>query len=127
MKFTEIQTTDDLCNDAIDLVTSGYSITAACEMLGISTTTLCNWKNKSEENKQRWEYMYDVKTALIEDALYIKATSGNFSAMKYWLDNRSKGRWTSAVNVNHGGQGDNPLVHKIERVVLDTNGKVIDV
>ena len=61
--------------------------------MGISTTTLYEWKNKYAEIADTLKKTKEVVDRAVENALYKKAIEGDTTAMIFWLKNRRPNDW----------------------------------
>lgn len=61
--------------------------------IGISTSTLYDWKNKYLKFSEALKKGKEVVDFEVENALYKNALAGNVTAQIYWLNNRMPQRW----------------------------------
>lgn len=63
------------------------------EKMGITTSTLYNWKNKHSEISEALKKGKEVVDVEVENALLKLAKSGNITAIIFWLKNRRPDKW----------------------------------
>ena len=80
--------------------------------MGINVSTLYEWKNKYKEINESLKESKEIADLAVENALYLKALSGDTTAMIFWLKNRKQFDWrekqqieanvdsTISINVN---------------------------
>ena len=61
--------------------------------IGISRSTLCEWKIKFPELSDTLKRSKDVADRMVENALFESAISGNITAQIFWLKNRKPDKW----------------------------------
>ena len=61
--------------------------------MGISTTTLYEWKKKYSEIADTLKKTKEVVDRQVENALFKKAIEGDTTAMIFWLKNRRPNDW----------------------------------
>lgn len=59
----------------------------------VSTVTICEWKNKHPEFLNAVGAGKENRDMHVENALYLKAISGDVSACMFWLKNRQPDKW----------------------------------
>jgi len=73
----------------------GQTHTKSAELAGVDYKTIWRWKRKDEEFDAAIRATEAIAIKVVEDALYVKATGGNTTAMIFWLCNRAGDRWRS--------------------------------
>ena len=61
--------------------------------LGISTSTLYEWKRRFPSFSEALKKGKEVADYEVENALYRKALAGDITAIIFWLKNRRPGKW----------------------------------
>jgi transposase-like protein len=61
--------------------------------IGITTTTLYDWKNKFPDFAKALKKGKEVVDYAVQGALLKKALSGDTMAIMYWLNNRRPDKW----------------------------------
>ena len=61
--------------------------------LGISTSTLYEWKKRYPAFSEALKKGKEVADYEVENALYRKALAGDITAIIFWLKNRRPGKW----------------------------------
>lgn len=86
-----------------DWASTGMTTKCLSGNMGVSTTTLYKWINKSELIKQALEEGVTETVENVENALYLAATEDrNFNAIRFFLVNRAPDRWKDKrENENH--------------------------
>lgn len=68
--------------------------------IGITTTTLYDWKNKFPDFAKTLKKGKEVVDYAVQGALLKKALSGDTMAIMYWLNNRQPDKWRRRTDVN---------------------------
>ncbi len=63
------------------------------DKMGITTSTLYDWKNKYSEISEALKKGKEVVDVEVENALLKSAKSGNITAIIFWLKNRRPDKW----------------------------------
>lgn len=71
----------------------GLSDADIAKNMGITETTLYDWKKRFPEFSKALKMSSDIADRIIENALFQKAKSGNLGAMIFWLKNRKPDVW----------------------------------
>ncbi len=71
----------------------GLSDEQIAHNIGISRTTLYDWKNKFEDIADALKKNKEIADYEIENALFEKAKHGDVAAMIFWLKNRKPTKW----------------------------------
>lgn len=67
--------------------------------MGISRSTLNNWKNKYSDISDTLKKGKEVVDRQVENALLKEALDGNITAIIYWLNNRKPDKWRNKRTV----------------------------
>lgn len=67
--------------------------------IGISCSTLYDWKNKHSEFSEVLKRSKEVADYEVENALFVKATSGDVTAQIFWLKNRKPDKWRDKADM----------------------------
>lgn len=67
--------------------------------MGISRSTLNDWKNKYSDISDALKKGKDVVDRQVENALLKEALDGNITAIIYWLNNRKPDKWRNKRTV----------------------------
>lgn len=67
--------------------------------MGISRSTLNNWKNKYSDISDALKKGKEVVDRQVENALLKEALDGNITAIIYWLNNRKPDKWRNKRTV----------------------------
>jgi hypothetical protein len=82
------------------------NVSLACKKTGISRQTLYRWKRDDAEFAQQLNQYYDVGidsiSDLAESKLVEKIQTGDFRAMKFWLENNNKRYIRPRQSITHG-------------------------
>lgn len=78
-----------------------------CEVIGITKPTLYKWIKESDLIKQALSSGKEVADAMVQNALFTSAISGNVLAQIFWLKNRRPQQWRDKV-VQEVEVEDNP-------------------
>lgn len=77
--------------------------------MGISLSTLCEWRNKYPEISEALKEGKDDVDRQVENALFRSALEGNTTAQIFWLKNRKRLEWRDKQEIEHSGEVSNPL------------------
>ncbi len=92
-------------NAFIELIAQGNTIANTCEAMGIDTSTYRKTRLKNPEFAKEVDEAKQIRVHLVEDALFQSAILGNVLAQKFYLVNRSGGRWKEITwKVNRGDE-----------------------
>ena len=78
--------------------------------MGISKSTLYEYRKKSEEFDEALRENKEYADAVIENALYQKAKNGDVTAMIYWLKNRKADKWRDKPSEKEDTDGGGVIV-----------------
>ena len=92
-----------------DLCRNGATMQDIAKVIGISKTTLYKWQKDSELIYKALTTGKDIADALVENALFTKAITGNVLAQIFWLKNRRPDKWRDKVE--HEIQADTENEH----------------
>lgn len=70
------------------------------DKIGISTSTLYEWKNKYPEFAEALKEGKEVVDFQVENALLQNALAGNITAQIFWLKNRKPDKWRDKPEAN---------------------------
>ena len=91
--------------------------------MGISTTTLYEWKKKYSEIADTLKKTKEVVDREVENALFKKAIEGDTTAMIFWLKNRRPNDWRDKRETALSGAVDTtPKEINVNFVKADSNG-----
>lgn len=99
----------------IEMLEEGQTLIEIAKALGISRTAI--WyarKQDSEFDKQVVEAR-DKAVEMVEDALFLKAMSGDTTAMIFYLKNRAPERWSDRREVS-------VLADKVGKIIVELPG-----
>jgi transposase-like protein len=86
--------------------------------IGITTSTLYEWKKKYSEISDALKKTKEVVDREVENALYKKALSGDTTALIFWLKNRRPNDWRDKRETQLSGN-----VQTVpDRLVIDYGG-----
>lgn len=88
------------------------------ENIGISTSTLYEWKKSHPEISEALKKSKDVADRMVENALFKNAVEGNITAQIFWLKNRKPDQWRDKIEYQNN---DNDQV--MEFIKAMKNGK----
>ena len=77
----------------------GLSDEQLARKIGISTSTLYEWKNKHTDFADSIKKSKEVADFEVESALYKKACSGDVTAQIFWLKNRKPDKWRDKTDM----------------------------
>lgn len=82
----------------------GLSDEQLAHNMGITPSTLYEWKKKYPEISESLKKGKEVADIEVENALHELAVSGNVTAIIFWLKNRLPEKWRDKRDVNLGGE-----------------------
>lgn len=74
------------------------------EKIGITATTLYDWKNRFPEISEALKKGKEVVDYEVENALLSKALAGDTTAQIFWLKNRRQDKWRDKPRETDGGE-----------------------
>lgn len=108
------------CERVIELSKDGASLLECAHEIGVVKQTLLNWAEEHDEfldaltrakaARQIWWERVHRSCAL--------TGQGNAASIQFGLKNIAPEEWAEKFDLNHGGQADNPVVHRIERKIV---------
>ena len=113
------------CDQVIELATAeGLSWGACAGDIGVSRQTLTAWAEAHPEfldakrvSEARSQLFWERKLSQLADKG--SAGPGASTAIIFALKNRAKDDWRDTVEQRHVGDPNVPVVHRIERVIID--------
>jgi len=106
----------------INLVANGNTIVNICDAMGIDTSTYRKARIADPEFAKEVDEAKKIRLDLVEDALFVSAISGNVLAQKFYLVNRSGGKWKELSHYNVEGKFDHDVEVDIRLVDEDEHG-----
>lgn len=82
----------------------GLSDEQIAHNMGITPSTLYEWKKKYPEISEALKKGKEVADIEVENALHELALSGNITAIIFWLKNRMPEKWRDKRDVDLGGE-----------------------
>ena len=82
----------------------GLSDEQLAHNMGITPSTLYEWKKKYPEISESLKKGKEVADIEVENALHELAVSGNVTAIIFWLKNRLPEKWRDKRDVDLGGE-----------------------
>ena len=84
------------------------------ENMGISVSTLYEWKNKYSEISESLKKGKEVVDYEVENALLSSALAGNTTAQIFWLKNRRPDKWRDKPHIDNSGAAETELPRLFE-------------
>lgn len=123
-------------NELIAHMSKGLSFLSFAGVISVSKQTLYNWMDEFEEFADARE-VGEAKCLLFWEQLGTGGAAGkvpyfNQAAYKMQVQHRFRGQWSDRIEVDHGGQKDNPVQieqetrHLVSFYSLPDNGRHID-
>lgn len=102
---------DAYCNEVIEFLAGGHSVTAFAGHIGVSRSTVFKWADEHEEFSDALKVGQAKATALWEDVLLKVARDGggNATAAIFGLKNRASEDWSDKVISEHSGPNGGPI------------------
>lgn len=106
----------------INLIANGNTIVNICDAMDIDTSTYRKARAADPEFAKEVDEAKQIRLDLVEDALFMSAISGNVLAQKFYLVNRSGGKWKELSHYNMEGKFDHDVEVEIKLVDEDEYG-----
>ena len=117
----KIEITKELCKKAEGLAAQGLIMDQIAHVLGMGERTLYEKIKEYPQFSQAIESGRAKGIAQITNALYKKASEGDVSAQKYYLNNRDNRNWKDRIeskNEHSGPEGKPIQITQIERIIV---------
>lgn len=110
--------------EVADWVRNGATDRQMAELLGISESTLNEYKKEFPEFSECLKNTRAYVDGQVENALLKKALNGDTTAMIFWLKNRRPKEWRDTATVDANITGENPFAGLSEKELraLANNG-----
>ena len=89
--------------------------------IGISRSTLSEWKLKFPDLMDTLKKSKDVVDRMVENALFKNAIEGNTTAQIFWLKNRKPDKWREKP-----GYEDNSELEKLDEILKGLKENAVD-
>jgi len=109
------------CDQAIEYMKDGYSVTALAGHIGVARSTIFKWAEENEEFSDALKTAQALAAKFWEDRLRHVAMTGegNATAAIFGVKNRSREEWRDKTETEVTGQDGGPLqIQEIKRVVV---------
>lgn len=109
------------CDQAIEYMKDGYSVTALAGHIGVARSTIFKWAEENEEFSDALKTAQALAAKFWEDRLRHVAMTGegNATAAIFGVKNRSREEWRDKTETEITGQDGGPLqIQEIKRVVV---------
>lgn len=98
----------------------GYTDEQIAKKMGISRSTLNEWKNKYPDISDTLSKNKEIIDYQVENALLQSALKGNTYAQTYWLNNRRPDKWR-----NNPTNDNNEALDKLDEVLREVKNNAI--
>lgn len=111
--------TPELTEKICEYLASGCYVCTACQAVGISETTLGNWRARAAEGEEPYVTFVEAtkeaeaKAELRALALVQKAMPENWAAAMTWMERKFPARWSRGERREVTGAGGGPVAHSI--------------
>lgn len=111
--------TPELTERICEYLASGCYVCTACQAVGISETTLGNWRARAAEGEEPYVTFVEAtkeaeaKAELRALALVQKAMPENWTAAMTWMERKFPDRWSRGERREVTGAGGGPVAHSI--------------
>lgn len=111
--------TPELTEKICEYLASGCYVCTACQAVGISETTLGNWRARAAEGEEPYVTFVEAvkeaeaKAELRALALVQKAMPENWAAAMTWMERKFPDRWSRGERREVTGAGGGPVAHSI--------------
>lgn len=122
---------------AYDLCLLGYTGKELADFLGVNESTIYEWKSTYPRFSKSIDKARDQADVKVTKSLYKRATGyklktkyknkkgeeierideiqPDITAIKYWLNNRQRGRWSEKQEIEHSGEVGIPLLNGVSK------------
>lgn len=98
----------------------GSSDLEACLTAGIGKTTLYEYQKLNPDFAERKELLKNSPTLRARRTIAHQLEEGDVATAKWYLERKKKDEFSTSADLNLGGQnGENPIITRIERVIID--------
>lgn len=111
------------CDEAINFMQDGYSVTAFAGHIGVSRSTVFKWAEENPEFSDALKSAQALAAKWWEERLRNVAMTGegNATAAIFGVKNRSSKEWRDKVEQEHTGPDGGPVqFQQVVRKVVDT-------
>jgi hypothetical protein len=111
--------TPELTERICEYLASGCYVCTACQAVGISETTLGNWRARAAKGEEPYVTFVEAtkeaeaKAELRALALVQKAMPENWAAAMTWMERKFPARWSRGERREVTGAGGGPVAHSI--------------
>ena len=111
--------TPELTEKICEYLASGCYVCTACQAVGISETTLGNWRARAADGEEPYVTFVEAtkeaeaKAELRALALVQKAMPENWAAAMTWMERKFPARWSRGERREVTGAGGGPVAHSI--------------
>ena len=111
--------TPELTEKICEYLASGCYVCTACQAVGISETTLGNWRARAAKGEEPYVTFVEAtkeaeaKAELRALALVQKAMPENWAAAMTWMERKFPARWSRGERREVTGAGGAPVAHSI--------------
>jgi hypothetical protein len=111
--------TPELTEKICEYLASGCYVCTACQAVGISETTLGNWRARAAKGEEPYVTFVEAtkeaeaKAELRALALVQKAMPENWAAAMTWMERKFPARWSRGERREVTGAGGGPVAHSI--------------
>ena len=139
-KSPQVFRSDALIDEILRLAATGMSLNKICKLPGMrGYSAAFGWLNESDEMIRRYRSAREVGFEIWADEIrdipdepldydmiealtpvgYMKRQLLRTEARKWTLAKMLPKKYGDKIDLNHGGQDGNPIIHRIERVIVD--------
>jgi len=115
----KFEITPDIIKRVETYAAQGLTQEQIARCLGICYDTLNERKKEYSEFSEAIKAGQAKGLATVSNALFVGAKGGNTTAQIFYLKNRGPDDWKDRQAVTVSGDEDKPIIHRVERVVLD--------
>jgi hypothetical protein len=104
----------------VEMTRNGQTMAYICRELQFSVSHEWDYRNRHPEYRMALQEALNRRVEMVEDALYTKAVAGDVNAAKFWLVNRTGGKWKSETYHKIGGDEDgSPMRITVNEVLVE--------
>lgn len=112
------------CNEIIECLAEGHSITGFAGSIGVDRTTVFDWLKRHEEFAAAYEI---AKSKAVyywekEGKRFARDGKGNAAYMIFALCNRAPEDWRQKVEHEHSGKDGGAIAHVVEVTFVEPKG-----
>ena len=107
------------CNEVIDVMGTGLSLTAFAGDIGVARSTINEWIDHYPEFSEAVRVAKAKRTLALERGMLTAENGPAVTARMFALKNADPDEWRDKREHEHTGPGGGPLIHRVELVGVE--------